>query len=218
MSRRLASSIVLGCLFGAATVATGLPAFAQETESAALSNSLYTKHFANTAKTEIVGLRIDADFNPEQHQKILNAIVVWNFVLNGYIRFEVDRVAFGAAETKAHEAAAKDTDWIIAIDDAEQPKHKTSGEEIAATLNMPAGGGMVVVSSQRLKQLNLENVMLHELGHVLGLTHNPRSRLMSTDYALDRQGCVDKVTVEALATLRQLPLNELNWCVLPAVN
>jgi predicted Zn-dependent protease len=77
---------------------------------------------------------------------------------------------------------------------------------------------MVVVSSPRLKQVNLENVMLHELGHVLGLTHNPRSRLMSTDYALDRQGCVDKVTVEALATLRQLPLNELNWCVLPAVN
>ncbi len=60
--------------------------------------------------------------------------------------------------------------------------------------------------------------MLHELGHVLGLNHNPRSRLMSTDYVLDKQGCVDKVTVETLATHKQLPLNELNWCVLPAVN
>ena len=77
---------------------------------------------------------------------------------------------------------------------------------------------MVIVSTHLFKNLSLENVMLHELGHVLGLNHNPRSRLMSTDYVLDQQGCVDKVTVETLATLKHLPLNELNWCVLPARN
>jgi len=64
----------------------------------------------------------------------------------------------------------------------------------------------------------VERAVLVELGHVLGLNHNPRSRLMSTDYVLDKQGCVDKVTVETLASHKQLPLNELNWCVLPAVN
>jgi hypothetical protein len=111
MSRTLASSMILGCFFSAAVV-TSVPVLAQEVEDAALSNSLYTKHAATPGKAEIIGLRIDQDFNAEDHQKILNAVVVWNYVLNSYIRFEVDRTPFGAPETPAHEAAEKDSDWI----------------------------------------------------------------------------------------------------------
>ena len=74
---------------------------------------------------------------------------------------------------------------------------------------------MVIVSTHLLNGVSLENVVLHELGHVLGLNHDPRSRLMSTEYVLDKQGCVDKVTVDTLAKLKNIPVNELNWCVLP---
>ena len=65
MSRRLASLIVLGCLFGAAAVATSPPALAQqqEVESAALINSLYTKHFTTKVQTEVIGLRISTPSN-----------------------------------------------------------------------------------------------------------------------------------------------------------
>ena len=67
MSRRLASSIVLGCLFGAAAVATSPPALAQqqEVESAALINSLYTKHFTTKVQTEVNFLNdeLDGPFN-----------------------------------------------------------------------------------------------------------------------------------------------------------
>ena len=218
MSRRLTSSIVLGCLFGAAAMATSLPLCAQEVESAALANSLYTKNGTRAVQAEIIGLRVDQNFDADQHQKILNAVVVWNFVLNGYIRFEVDRTAFGVAETDAHEATEKDSDWIIARDDAERPKLGAATKELATTLNMPAGGGMVIIDTHSLGQVSVENVTLHELGHVLGLNHDPRSRLMSTDYVLDQQGCVDKVTVQTLATLKHLPVDELNWCVLPVRN
>jgi hypothetical protein len=71
------------------------------------------------------------------------------------------------------------------------------------------------MNRQLLKDVSLENIILHELGHVLGLNHDPRSRLMSVEYVLDKQGCVDKVTVETLAKLKNIPVNELNWCVLP---
>ena len=56
--------------------ATSLPV-GKEVEDAAV-DSLHP-HF-NTVQPEVIGLRIDEDFDADQHQKILNAIVVWNFV------------------------------------------------------------------------------------------------------------------------------------------
>jgi hypothetical protein len=215
MSRVLASTIILGCLFGASATTMSPPVLAQEVEDAALANSLYTKNYATPGKAEIIGLRIDQDFTADEHQKILNAVVVWNYVLNSYIRFEVDRTPFGAPETAAHEATEKDSDWIISRDNASRASSGARTRELAETMNMPVGGGIVNVNPNNLKNLSLENVMLHELGHVLGLPHNPRSRLMSTEYVLDQQGCVDKVTVEMLAKLKNILVSELNWCVLP---
>jgi hypothetical protein len=118
-------------------------------------------------------------------------------------------------ETPAHEATEKDSDWIISTDDAARKKAGARNEVIAETMNLPTGGGLLIVSTHLLKDVSLEDVILHELGHVLGLNHDPRSRLMSTEYVLDKQGCVDKVTVETLAKLKNIPVNELNWCVLP---
>jgi hypothetical protein len=97
----------------------------------------------------------------------------------------------------------------------EQARAAGRHHEAAETVTLPTGGGMVIVSPHVLKNVSLENVMLHELGHVLGLNHDPRSRLMSTEYVLDKQGCVDKVTVETLAKLKNIEVGELNWCVLP---
>ncbi len=217
MSRRLASIVALGCLCGAAT-AMSLPLHAQDVQSAALTNSLYTKHSSHAVHTEIVRVSVDQKFDAGEHQKILNAVIVWNYVLNGFIRIDVDRINFGAPETNAHAAAKQMTDWIIVYAENEKSKPGAITEELASTERMPNGGGLVLVSVGLLKRFSLENVILHELGHVLGLEHNPRSRLMSTDYVLDEQGCVDKVTVETLAKLKRLPVEELNWCVLPARN
>ena len=40
---------------------------------------------------------------------------------------------------------------------------------------------------------------------------------MSTNYRGEDQGCVDEGTVKALSALRGMPIDDFNWCALPAV-
>jgi hypothetical protein len=47
---------------------------------------------------------------------------------------------------------------------------------------------------------------------MLGLQHDPASRLMSPIHDPVGQQCIDKATVAAVARMRDLPLDQLNWC------
>ncbi len=58
----------------------------------------------------------------------------------------------------------------------------------------------------------LATAVRHELGHVLGLPHDPASRLMSPILDPLGQQCIDKASVGAVAKMRGLPLDQLNWC------
>ncbi len=83
---------------------------------------------------------------------------------------------------------------------------------LAVTVQYPRGGGLILVYADRLGGARLDLVMLHELAHALGLQHNSGGYLMSADFSRAHYACIDRRTVEALAALRHLPLNELNWC------
>jgi hypothetical protein len=94
----------------------------------------------------------------------------------------------------------------------------STGDVLAVTQRLPGGGGLMILYDDAIGRADLGNIVLHELGHVLGLEHDPATRLMSANYLTDRQGCVDELTVKALAALKGLPVNELNWCALPPVS
>ena len=71
---------------------------------------------------------------------------------------------------------------------------------------------MVTVYVDRVRGYDLTSVMRHELGHVLGLGHDPNGRLMSSHYTTSRQQCIDRAAADAVAAKRGLPPGELNWC------
>ena len=69
----------------------------------------------------------------------------------------------------------------------------------------------MIVYLDRIGTRDLGSVMMHELGHVLGVGHADKG-LMATHYHPVDQQCVDKATVAAVAAKRQLPADKLNWC------
>jgi len=163
----------------------------------------YTSHRSAAAKPEIVRLAIDEQFNMYQRAKILRAVNEWNYVLNGFVRFDIDP------------AADKGQMWVIVpmLGGRPPPVQGTIfGHALAATQSAPPIGGIVTVYVDRVRGYDLTSVMRHELGHVLGLGHDPNGRLMSSRYTMSRQQCIDRAAAEAVAANRTLPPAELNWC------
>lgn len=83
---------------------------------------------------------------------------------------------------------------------------------VAVTQPLPNGGGVIMIHRELAGLAALAAAMRHELGHVLGLLHNPASRLMSPALDPQAQRCIDKAAVATVAGMRGLPIAELNWC------
>ena len=234
MTSRLMLTIALISLFGG--VAAAMPSSEDEHDStsqgrddaendkdtpvlAALRSRPYTNRRAHTGRAEVITIRIDHQFEPSEQFKVLGAIEEWNHVLNGYIRFDVSSVSFGAvAPRPALAASTSSKNWVIAHAAGRGQDRGSTGEVVALTQRLPGGGGLMILFDDAIGRADLGDIVLHELGHVLGLDHDPAARLMSANYLADRQGCVDEVTVKALAALKGLPIDGLNWCALPPVS
>ena len=92
------------------------------------------------------------------------------------------------------------------------PQGALFSNALAVTYPLRRAGGMVIIYVDRLGGRDLVGVMRHELGHVLGLGHDPKGGLMSTRYTANDQRCIDKAAAEAVAANRTLPPAALNWC------
>jgi hypothetical protein len=100
--------------------------------------------------------------------------------------------------------------WVIA------PKQGREGPGpstiLAATYFAAGVGGVMDVYVQRVGRRDLGAIVMHELGHVLGLGHSTGPGLMAAHYHPTSQRCVDRTAIEAVAAKRGLPLARLNWC------
>lgn len=213
LTKRTLCGGVFALATGLVAVASGIayadprqPKFELVAASAAVAP--YTQHFSRAARTTIMRLRLAEAFDPAERGAILGAVAEWNHVLNGHIRFEVDEIRVGQP------AAPIPGFWAVvrASHEANPATRSFAGEALAVTMPQPTEGGLVIVFVDRLIGVDLKGVMLHELGHTLGLDHDPRSHLMASRYLRDDQKCIDKATVEIAAALLRLPLAELNWC------
>jgi hypothetical protein len=179
------------------------PSAVKETVNLRESERHYTSHRAATAKPEIVRLDIDDRFDAYDRAKILRAVNEWNHVLNGFVRLDIAPMV-----DDGRPAADRSPSWKV----VPAPQGALFSNALAVTYPLRRAGGMVIIYVDRLAGRDLVGVMRHELGHVLGLGHDPKGGLMSTRYTANDQRCIDKAAAEAIAASRTLPAAVLNWC------
>ena len=143
-------------------------------------------------------------FDLGDRAKILRAQTTWNTALNGFVRFDVVSSPAGSARGSQP--------WMIVPAKGESLQLlRGSSVPLAVTQPTTATSGVMVVHVDRIGWRDLGSVVMHELGHVLGVGHGERG-LMAAHYHPSDQQCIDKATVAAVAAKRRLPINQLNWC------
>lgn len=163
----------------------------------------YTYHPASTAAPEIIALQIDTSFAAADSANVLRAVAEWNQALNGWVRFDV--IAAGGWQARS---------WNIRAERGGRPDTRDGGgQPLSFTqAGFASIGGKMVIYVDRIGTRDLRGIVLHELGHVLGLDHDPRANLMSMRYVPSAEQCVDEQTMQRIAAARHLPLASLNWC------
>jgi hypothetical protein len=168
----------------------------------------YTSHAAPAAATEIIPVRVAGPFTPYDRAKILRAVNEWNVALNGFARFDILPEGAPAVAGKSYAAP-----WmIVAVQGNGARAASGVATALAHTYGEPASGGLMTVYLDRLGRRDLGGVVMHELGHALGLGHDNSGGLMAARYHPSSQNCVDKTTIQAVAAKRGLQVDRLNWC------
>ena len=150
-----------------------------------------------------VHLQIDNGFSPYERAKLLQAVNEWNYALAGALRFDIVEAApAGGAPV-----------WHVLVNRAlsrESAPH--GGYKLAITLANASGGGLMMINAAEIDGRDIAAVMRHELGHVLGLCHDPSGGLMTAQYSPHDQGCIDQGTMAALADELAVPALRLQGC------
>lgn len=210
-SKMFLSSILLSLLPGCmesgylVTSLAGDPVAAgQPAQVAALR---YTNHRPAATVEEVVPLRITGSFSPGDRAKILRAVNEWNVALNGFVRFTIVEGS-GAPTANARWSRP----WSIMAAEGVGPRVAPAPTmALAHTQAVPGAGGLMIVYLDRIGMRDLGSVVMHELGHVMGVGHGEKG-LMAAHYHPTDQQCVDKATIIAVAAKRRLAVNQLNWC------
>ena len=201
----LASGVAL---FVAALLLSTFPASA-----ATMGGWRYTDHAAPAATGRMIDLYVDRDFDDYERGRIVSAMRQWNYVLNGFVRFQARTLPDDPTREMLAQIK-RSGGWVVARVDSRHPiAHQGEGAH-ALAVTEGGRGGFVYVISDRIGQRDLTGVIMHEFGHVLGAGHGG-SGLMAPVYNPTMGRCIDRQAVALVASVHRLPLDRLNWCVGP---
>lgn len=157
--------------------------------------------------TEIVW--IDKDFRPDEKANIRAALDEWSYAMNGYRTYIVVSDAFSMSDTRTLErVAAGEGLLVLRVGEADVPMLAPTGT-LAWVDEL--GDNVVHVVSSRVGTRDLKAIVMHEIGHTLGLPHTQASGTLMSGYYQDQTNCIDHYTAITLAGLRYARAVRWDW-------
>jgi hypothetical protein len=165
-----------------------------------------------TARVETINIRIDMQFSGSDRAKIVEAVGHWNHALNGQLRFEIAAQPYNVNAPAPMQGKTWTVSRVSGTGTSPIPGRGPGLGTLAQAQELTNGSGMVIVFADKVGNRDLGQIMMHEIGHVLGLGHENAGRLMSPHYAGNAQQCIDRGAMQAVAAQKGLVFQGLNWC------
>lgn len=170
------------------------------------SSTAYTNHVPTNQTTVIRHVYIDPSFSSNTRNQIEDGLKEWNIVLNGYEKFVVAKGDLPAYENMSP------FDFVIVNITAKEAEEMLMPDGVLGWVD-DLGDPVIHLIEYRMVDQNIKILLMHELGHSLGLPHlQVRGTLMFPYYA--NAPCATETDVRMLATVHRgaYDLSHLNWC------
>ena len=148
---------------------------------------------------------IDSEFGEEDKVEIGKAIDAWNYVLNGAIiirvedsRFDVDKRSIDG--------------WVIIRGGVNENGVRWTGTKTALAYADRVGGNRVWLIRERVDSGDIREVMMHEMGHLLGSGHM-NDGLMYYQYTRKRYECIGWEVVREVGKWNKIGIERMNYCI-----
>jgi len=140
-----------------------------------------------------ISINIDDSFSFDERKSIVRAIRTWNRSLN-------NNMILLTSNSKADRRIVRASSDDPIVDVAKK-------ESLAIT----ASKKYIYVISDRIGDVDLSMIMLHEIGHMLGAGHANRGLMSPTFRTVDYK-CIDYDTAKQIALANDLDVNTMNYC------
>lgn len=166
---------------------------------------------------KVIKLYVDKNFGAADQLAIDDAIMQWNYALNGYVKLQVESTSFDMEAETLQRCMVTDRCWLIMRTDSHNPMvdslDKTKkGKSYTLAWANEIGGNRMWVIRDRVANNWMTGIALHEMGHLLGAEHDD-VYLMQPMFNWEQARCVDYEALKRVAAYQHLPMDKLNYCV-----
>jgi hypothetical protein len=168
----------------------------------------YTSHPAFPVTEKVIPVYIDIYFSQDDKMSIQDAIDQWNYSLNGLIVLEIKSDKFDMDPDELKYIIATHGLMIFKINSDNY--HVDNDAELAFVNDL--SGNELFLIRDRMSSADVKGITLHELGHVLGLTHLDQG-IMRPNFHAEDINCIDKFAIDQLSSHLLIPSDRFNYCV-----
>jgi len=173
----------------------------------------YTNHVVNNTQVlKKISIWVDNKFNTKEQLNIISAVNEWRIALNNTIQLNIVNISFDIEKIKEKKIYGNDN-WIIYKINEENKFYLKEPGRITLGLANNIGGNLIyLVDNEWNKDRDsLKLVLMHEISHLLGLTHDGKY-LMNSEFNYNSYLCIDEETMQRISKLYNIDKLSLNYC------